>query len=346
MRFQTLALFAAISLGPGLARGQAPTPAEELWERGIADWKAGNLEAGCPAIEESYRLDPQAGALFVSAECHAQWGKLLAAVQRYEAYLALEPQLSPVEHGPRLARARAGVAELKPAIPLLDLVLAAPAVGEIRVTLDGQPLATEQLGQPLPVEVGPHLIETQRGTGVPWRVELTLARGETRRVELQVPTDPSTVTVAATAAPAAPSAAPPVGTLAVASAPPVAPADATSGASSVRSTVGWVAGGIGAAGILFGAVAGITVLHQKSVVDDECDAQKSCSERGMEAKEKGETWSTVADVSFGVGLAGLLTGALLLLRDPPSAPPDPAVAWQPVVRAGPNGAWLGVTQAW
>ncbi|HKO91572.1 MAG TPA: hypothetical protein VJU61_10490, partial [Polyangiaceae bacterium] len=293
---------------------------------------------------------PQAGALFVSAECHAQWGKVLAAVQRYEAYLALEPQLSPAEHGPRLARARSGLAELKPVVPRLELVLAAPASGEVAVALDGQPLAAEQLGQPLPVEVGPHRIETRQGAGVPWRVEFALARGETRRIELEVPTDPSAPTVAAAtvvpAAPEAPSAAAPAATAAAASATPVTPADSEVGSSRVRSTVGWVAGGIGAAGIIVGAAAGITVLHQKDVADEECNAQKECSDRGLEAVERGKTWGTVADVSFGVGVVGLVTGAILLLWDSSSVPSTPAVAWHPVLRAGPGGAWLGVTQDW
>jgi hypothetical protein len=336
MRFRTLAIVAGISFGPALAKAQAPTLAEELWDRGTADWKAGKLETGCLAIEESYRLDPQAGALFVSAECQAQWGKPLAAVQRYEAYLALEPQLSRAEHGRRLARARSELTQLKGLVPQLELVLVAPVAGDLQVVLDERPLAAEQLGQPLPVEVGAHRVETrQQGTEIPWRLEFTLARGEKRRIELQLPT-----------APAVPIAAAPISQLPGGSAAVLVPADSESRSSGVRSTVGWVAGGIGAAGVIVGAAAGITVLHQKNIADKECDEQKVCSPRGLEAVDRGEAWSTVADVSFGVGVVGLLAGAVLLLWDSSPEPSEPAVAWQPVLRAGPGGAWLGVARGW
>ncbi len=343
-----LAAFAAALFGAGLARGQTATEAEQLWERGAADWKAGKLDTGCPAIEESYRLDPQAGALFVSAECHSQWGKLLAAVQRYEAYLALEPQLSQAEHGRRLARARASVAQLKPLIPVLELVLPTPSSGEVNVSLDGTPLPPEQLGRPLPVEVGPHRIETRRGTGTPWRVELTVARGEARRIELDVPVESNAVAVPAPA---------PVATApAATTAPPAAPAAPKKADASVSSghssTLGWVAGGVGVAGVLVGSVAGLAVLHQKNIVDDECDSepdatgQKSCSDRGMQAVERGQTLATVATVGFGVGLAGLVTGAFLLLWDSSPTPPEHVAAWRPVLQAGPGGAFVGVSQAW
>jgi hypothetical protein len=63
-RLLRFAGFAGLLFASPLVRAQAPSAAEELWERGIADWKAGKLDTGCPAIDESYRLDPQAGALF------------------------------------------------------------------------------------------------------------------------------------------------------------------------------------------------------------------------------------------------------------------------------------------
>lgn len=68
-------------------------------------------------------------------------------------------------------------------------------------------------------------------------------------------------------------------------APPAAKADST----ELVTTLGWVAGGVGVAGIITGSVAGILVLHRKNIVDHECAAEpddtgsKSCSEPGSRA---------------------------------------------------------------
>jgi hypothetical protein len=356
-RCSTFAGLVGLLSSSSLVGAQTPSGAEELWDRGVADWKAGKLETGCPAIEESYRLDPQAGALFASAECQGQWGKVFAAVQRYEAYLALALQLSQAEHGKRLARARAGVAQLKPLIPYLELILD-PSLADVSVTLDGSPLPSEQLGHSLPVEVGLHRVETRLGNGVPWRVEFTLARGESRRLELEAPPPPSappsavaSSAVASSAVAPVPVAPPPVNGPAPSLAPSTAVA-AESGSASLSPTLGWVAGGIGVAGLLVGSVAGLSVLHQKSIVEDECGSEPdasgsiACSARGWEAVERGRTRSTLATVGFGIGAVGVLAAGVLLLWPHSPGSIEQTGAWRPSLRAGPDGAWLGVTEAW
>jgi hypothetical protein len=73
-----------------------------------------------------------------------------------------------------------------------------------------------------------------------------------------------------------------------------------------------VAGGVGIAGVLVGTVAGILVFSKKSTVEDEC-VGLDCSPKGVEAASSGKTLAMVSNVGFGVGVAGLAVGAILLL---------------------------------
>src|SRR5580704_16022315 len=77
---------------PALAAG--PDDAAVLFDRGVADLEAGRYDAACPAIEQSYKLDPRPGTLFALAECEMKRGHLGAAAARYDQYLALYPTLS------------------------------------------------------------------------------------------------------------------------------------------------------------------------------------------------------------------------------------------------------------
>ena len=100
-------------------------------------------------------------------------------------------------------------------------------------------------------------------------------------------------------------------------------------AGSSQRTLAYVAGGIGLAGLVVGAVTGVLVLDRKATVDDECRGHV-CSKEGKEAADSGQTLATVSTIAFGVGLAGIATGVTLIL----TAPDD----------RGRAGAWLSVTQ--
>jgi hypothetical protein len=79
-----------------------------------------------------------------------------------------------------------------------------------------------------------------------------------------------------------------------------------------------VLGGVGVAGIVTWAVAGALVLHDKSVVDDNCDAQKRCNDDGLAARDRGKTMSIVSTVGFITGVVGLGAGTYCILSAHPS----------------------------
>jgi hypothetical protein len=94
-------------------------------------------------------------------------------------------------------------------------------------------------------------------------------------------------------------------------------------------TLGWISLAIGAEAAVVASATSIMLLHEKSVRDGECSAQKVCSQRGYEAN--GTIGSLVASntASWVVMAAGLGAGAVLLLTSPPAARVQATVAVSP-----------------
>ena len=90
-----VALVGAVAAFLATALGDEEDPAEKSFQRGTAAMAAGRFDEACPAIEESYKLDPRPGTLFTLAECEAQRGRIATAVKRYQDYLAFYTALAP-----------------------------------------------------------------------------------------------------------------------------------------------------------------------------------------------------------------------------------------------------------
>lgn len=116
---------------------------EALFTRGLADMLAGRHETGCPALAESYKLEPLPGTLFTLAECEAQRGRSATAVASYEAYLALFSTLSPERQAKQRGReiiAARQRALLGQDVPLLTVTLGPGAPSGTVVRRDGEEL--------------------------------------------------------------------------------------------------------------------------------------------------------------------------------------------------------------
>jgi hypothetical protein len=287
----------------GTARAQDAATANALFERGVADMEAGKFETACPAIQESQRIDPRPGTLFTLAECEAKWGKVASAVAHYDEYTGVVSRLQTQQqarHADRVRASKAAVARLKPTVPTLELVLPPDAPPGTTVKRDGVSMQGASLGLALPVDPGEHVIVSATPGGPEQEARVSVALGEAKRVVVEV-------RQADVATSPAPDLTAPAG-----QAPPRAGAQVGEPQGSSRSTWGYVAGGVGIAGVLVGTVAGILVFSKKSTVEDEC-VGLDCSPKGVEAASSGKTLAMVSNVGFGVGVAGLAVGAILLL---------------------------------
>jgi hypothetical protein len=268
--------------------------AAALFDSGLRKMEAHDYASGCPALRESYRLDPRPGTLFTLAECEAKWGKGVWALRHYRAFLDTVAQMSPSELPRQEARAR--IAETQASaldrdVPQVTFAFAEPAPPGTKITIDGEPVEPSVAFR---ADVGAHaIVVASPGKGQNTE-SVTLATGDRRRIELDVP-----------GAPPKPSPPPK---------PPAAPAPEPPAPSPPPSSgpnlLPWIAGGVGVAGLVVGSITGGVVLAKKSVANDHCQGT-ACDAEGQRAVDTGRTLGWVSTIAFGLGVVGIGTAIVL-----------------------------------
>jgi hypothetical protein len=93
--------------------------------------------------------------------------------------------------------------------------------------------------------------------------------------------------------------------------------------------VGWVSLAVGAEAAVAAIVTSGMLVHEKSVLDGQCNAQKLCSSAGVDAAGAISSitpWNTGTWIAAAVGLGA---GAALLLTSNPDAPGSTAITLTP-----------------
>lgn len=349
---------------PASAQPDAVAVAESLFNRGLADMLAGKFQTGCPALTESYRLDPRPGRLFTLAECEAKWGRTATAVSRYNDFLALYSRMSESEQLKQYDRYKIVLEQrdaLVPLVPQLTLSLPADAPAGTQVQRDGITLEGPSLGIALPVNPGEHVVMTRAPGGPAHEVRFTIEKSEQKTIELEVKLPETPPPATSTAQPPQQSASPPSqhdeGTLRTPPAP-----SGTSG----RRVLAYVTGGLALGGLIAGGVTGWMALDESRRADEDCDDVGSgravCkTAEGKAAGQRAKDLGLVSTIGFGAGAALAGTALVLFLTEPSSsssqasattgahagAAPRPqagAVSWS--LLAGPTGGGVVVRSQW
>ena len=278
--------FCALASGLVVALSAAAafaTDAGVLFDEGVKLLDAGRVTEACPKLEQSQRLEPAAGTLLNLAACYEKSDRRVLALATFrEASRAAA------------ARGRADwkkvadehVAALDAALPKLTIHKGTtPAV---RVSLDGALLAPTSFEVPIAVEPGAHVIVAE----APERARYT--------APLVVRTATSVTVPLLDIAPRADA-------RATESPPPKIADDALR-----PRTVGLVVGGVGVAGLAFGAVGTVVAANALSDAKAACPSYPDrCSQAADAPNERARTWSMVSTVGFVAGGALLATGAVL-----------------------------------
>ncbi|WP_441290950.1 PEGA domain-containing protein [Sorangium sp. KYC3313] len=186
--FAGLASVVAVALGGAAAHaqepGRDPVAAEALFKAARALVDKGDDAAGCPKFEASLALNPSASTQINIARCREREGKLATAWHDYHRALVLNRETAGEQRRRSLEEvANQGIAALEPRVPkLVIMVKGAPAGME--VLRDGTALPAAALGEPLPVDPGPHEIRASAPGHQAETRSITLAEGETTTVEL------------------------------------------------------------------------------------------------------------------------------------------------------------------
>jgi len=322
--FCALVVLLALSVSSN-SRAQAP---QQLFDEGLKEMLAGQFESGCPKIERSYGLDPLPGALFTLAACYARWGKVHSAVLRYQEFLAkvaVLPQAERNEQQQRVVTASEKLIALQPQVPHVTLQLDPSVPPDAQVEMDGTVVAPATLGTAQPMDPGEHRFVVRTADGRTAEQVEHIQAGAAQSITLQGPAD---------------AAAPP---------PPVEPDEPGSGdVLFPMKTWAFIAGGVGAAGIVVGSITGGLVFAKKGDVEDNC-VDQVCNQDGKDAADSAATLGMVSNVSFAVGIVGLAAGTALWFL----APDEQAVGEEQALRVTMGGvpgdvasATLGVSGTW
>lgn len=320
------ALLVALAAAPAAAQRKRPPPtaprtdaerADALFREGRAHLEAKDYAAACERFEESQKLDPGIGTLLNLGLCYEGMGKLVSAAERFAA---AERQANAQGDTKRAAAAGAKVRALADRVPHLTITASAPAPG-LTVTVGGEPLPADQLGQRRALDPGRVEVEATAPDREPYRVTVDLVDGDDRKVEIPPLVDPSAQVDAAIRAPAAP---------------------AASGRG--RRLLGLGVTGAGGAAL---AASLALALSAKSTYDSAFDDKLcsrdmdmlTCNPEGQRRTEAARRRGTIATVVGGAGLAAVAVGVTVWLTAPADERPRQARV-VPVI--GPDGAGLAV----
>ena len=281
--------------------------ARRLGKEALTLYEQGDYDAALDRFERAHDLVGLTTTGLYTARTLEKLGRLVEASELYLEASRIElPSDAPEQHVTAKADARKAYDALQSRIPQLTIeVQNVPDGSEATVTLDGAPVPTALIGVARPADPGDHVVEASVG-GPKRSQRIRLAEGAREQVTL----DMAGVAVAPGSAPVTPV----PGDPAVGDPPPEDPA-ADEGGSSVMATVGWVAIGLGGAGLVAGAIAGGIAISKKSALDDNCPGGECAPEfhGDVDSFETTRLVSTIGLVAGGVLAAG---GLVLVLAAP------------------------------
>jgi hypothetical protein len=308
--------------------------ARSLGYEGINDFQSGNFAAAADKLDRAYQALRVPSLGLWSARALEKTGKLVAAAERYLEVQRLDPGTGDAAVQ-RQAQADAGTEHvaLVPRIPNVVIEVEGAPPNEVKLTANGTSVPSSLIGVKRPVDPGAVTLEALHG-GRTAREEVTLSEGETKTVVLRF--GASAAAAPAAAVPAAATGAPP---------PPAKedrPAEEPSSGSGTR-TLGFVAIGVGAAGIVAGAVTGGLAMAGRDSID-------GCEGTRCPVSERDEVGTyndlrTISSVCFIGGGVLAATGIVLVIAAPKSAGPSaarrgPSLSVAPWVGAGTLGVFF------
>lgn len=298
----------AITALAGSAHAQAPGPsdteraaARDMGEKAVAAYQAGDYEKAYDLFTRAHAIVGLTTTGLYLARCLVKLDRFVEASERYVeiARIALPDDAQPL-HVEAKATAQKEREALLPRIPKLRIALDEPDAADVEVTLDGVEVPKALLGVSRPVDPGEHVVAAVRGD-IRREERVVLAEGQSRDITLAVK-------ITANREPQPPRPETPNG----------------DDDSDLLQTLGWIAIGVGGAGLVVGAVTGGLAIDKRSSLDKAC-TDKQCT---PEFHPDVDSYQTLRIVS-GAGLiaGGVLAAAgIVLLIVAPDAPTEASVS--------------------
>jgi hypothetical protein len=336
----SLALLTFAASLPGLARAeQQPsaadrTTARRLGNEGVIALKNGDYDTAADRFERANDLVSAPSFLVLLARARAGQGRLVEAYEIYRTIIreGVQPD-KPDAFKRALADAKQEVKALEPRLAWVAVNVVGVRPEQVEVTLNGSVIPSAALGAQRPADPGVLRVEAKAEGYRSAEAVVNLTEGqhlppiELRMVELPKPQ--------------------PV--VAVKPEQPVMTADGGEPAWVSQDTLGFVALGLGGAGLVVGTVTGIIAINRRAELDDipcieevgdicYADTDPAIVNRAVAADDDLKTFSTAANISFIAGGALAITGLILLATSPDEGAPSEAMTVRPFIGLGNIGA--------
>ena len=308
LRTLVLASFLSSISGGALAQSEADrATARELAREGQAAFDRGDFETAADRFARADALVHAPTLLLALARAQNKLGRL---VQSYESYSRIlregVPEGSPPVFKKAYEDAKKEVEPVRARLGWVTIEVKGPA--NARVSIDDSAVPSAAVGVRRAVNPGAHVIKAEADGFLPAQQSISVAEGEAAPVTLTLEPDPN----AGVSAPAAQGAADPSGTPVKIEPPP----DAPRASGMPTRTLGFVALGVGAAGLVVGGVTGMMAFGKRGDLDDACPGGQ-CPPEQKDTLDSYRTLGTVSTIGFIVGGVGAATGVTLLLTSKP-----------------------------
>jgi hypothetical protein len=228
-----------------------------------------------------------------------------------------------------LEDAKKEVEAVTPKVAAVTITVKAAGGGDIpepQVVLDEHPINSASLGVRRAIDPGPHVLRATAEGYKPGELKFTVPEGGSVDEPLTLDKDLNAGAVAT--APATSATTP--SSAAATAAPPAA-----EGPTSTQKMLPWIGFGVGAAGVVLGAVTGGLAIGKHNTLKNECPNTDSCA--AHDDISSYHMLGTLSSVGFIVGGVGVAAGVVLLLTEPKGAPAT-GITISPAVGLGSVGA--------
>jgi hypothetical protein len=317
MKLLRLALAFALSFVAATSWAQddaGRAAARQLGKEALAHYEAGELE---PALDKFRRAHALVGLTTTGLYTARTLDKLGRLVEASELYLEVSRMGLDADAAPQHVDAKKDAATaydaLQTRIPKLTVVVSNLADGmQADVTLDGLAVPPALVGVARPTDPGAHEVVARAG-GATRQASIALKEGASREVML----DFAGVAVPGPAPITPP---PPKGVVGPGGPQPGSGESASGESGSVQATLGWVAVGVGGAGLVVGAITGGLAIQKRKDLEDNCP-EGACAPEfhgDVDAFGRLRTITSLAIIGGGV-LAAAGVVVVLTAPDEPSS---------------------------
>ncbi len=290
------ALLAAV--WPAELRAQADAGsralAVQLYDEAEALFAKNQFAEACPKYAESYRLDPQLGALIYLAECLEKNGQLASA---WGSFREAE-ELARKRGDARAQQARERASALEPRLSYLVVKVPEEArIPGLEILRDGVPVAQVLWGGRAAVDAGEHRIEARAPGYRSWTSEVVV-KDERSTSSVDVPK--LSVAPASQSAPGA--------------------AEGKGSSGSGQRIAALAVGGLGIVGLGVGGFFGLSAQSSLSDSEGKCSDKNVCTQQGFDLRDSAKSKALVSTIATGVGAAALITATVLWFTAPKAEP--------------------------